>query len=213
MNKIKAVIFDMDGTLVDNIPYHEKSWIAFLNQHQIQISPESFSAQNHGTIDEMITRFFGNDLTVERLRNLGQLKEHTYRDFYKSDLKEISGLTLFLRNLQTKNIKIGLATMGDIPNIDFILDGLNIRNYFDEITGGHEVSKGKPDPEIFLKSLEKLNVKPEESIVFEDSLGGIQSALDANLKAIGITTSHSKEQLLDFGCSKVIVTYENFILA
>ena len=213
MNKIKAVIFDMDGTLVDNIPYHEKSWIAFLNQHQIQISPESFSAQNHGTIDEMITRFFGNDLTVERLKNLGQLKEQTYRDFYKSDLKEISGLTLFLRNLQTKNIKIGLATMGDIPNIDFILDGLNIRNYFDEVTGGHEVSKGKPDPEIFLKSLEKLNVKPEECVVFEDSLGGIQSALDANIKVVGITTLHSKEQLLDFGCSKVIDTYENFILA
>lgn len=206
---IKAVIFDMDGTLVNNIPYHEKSWISFLNLNGINISPEIFSPQNHGTIDEMITRFFGNELSAEDLKSLGQNKEQTYRDLYKNDLKEISGLTGFLKDLKQKNIKIGLATMGDLPNIDFILDGLNIKNCFDEITGGHEVSKGKPDSEIFLKSLEKLNLKPEECLVFEDSLGGIQSALNAFVKVIGITTSHSEKELLDFGCVKAIDDFEN----
>lgn len=209
---VKAVIFDMDGTLVDNIPYHEKSWISFLNDNNIEMSPENFSAQNHGTIDEMITRFFGNDLSPENLKILGQKKEQTYRDLYKNDLKEISELTTFLKNLKNKNIKTGLATMGDLPNIDFILDGLQIRSYFDEITGGHEVSKGKPHPEIFLTSLKKLNVKPEDCIVLEDSLGGIKSALDTGLKVIGITTSHSKNQLLSFGCFEVIDTYEDIDL-
>ncbi len=199
----------MDGTLVNNIPYHEKSWISFFNLNGINISPESFSAQNHGTIDEMITRFFGNELSDEKLKDLGQNKEQTYRDLYKNDLIEIAGLTAFLKDLKQKNIKIGLATMGDLPNIDFILDGLDIRNYFDKITGGHEVSKGKPDPEIFLKSVEKLKIKPEECLVFEDSLGGIQSALNASLKVVGVTTSHAEKELLDFGCIKAIDDFEN----
>ncbi|MEY8758845.1 HAD family hydrolase [Chryseobacterium tongliaoense] len=203
----KAIIFDMDGTLVDNIPYHEESWIIFLRHHGIDIKREHFGAQNHGTLDEMIIRFFGDDLSESRIYELGQLKEKAYQDLYKDHIREVNGLTPFLRKLNQADIKTGLATMGIPSSIDFILNGLNIRNYFYAITGGVEVSKGKPDPEIFLKTVEKLQIGNKDCLVVEDSMGGIKAAYDAGLKVIGITTTHSEEELMDNGCSYVINDY------
>jgi HAD superfamily hydrolase (TIGR01509 family) len=209
----KAIIFDMDGTLVDNIRYHENSWIVFLKEYGIDLDVETFAPQNHGTLDEMIIRFFGNDLSKDRLYELGIKKEEAYQNLYRPDIKEINGLTAFLQKLKQNNIKIGLATMGIPRSIDFILNGLNIRNYFQEITGGLEVVKGKPNPEIFLKSIEKLQVDVKNAIAVEDSMGGIKAAKDAGLKVIGITTTHSEEELMDNGCFKVINDYSNIEIA
>lgn len=208
----KAIIFDMDGTLVDNIPYHEESWIIFLKHYGIDMKRENFSAQNHGTLDEMIVRFLGNDLSETKIYELGLEKENAYQTLYKSKMKEVTGLTSFLQKLKQNNIRMGLATMGIPSSIDFILDGLHIREYFQEITGGIEVSKGKPNPEIFLKTIEKLQVDPKDCVAVEDSMGGIQSALDAGLKVIGITTTHSEEELMDQGCSQVIHDYKDAII-
>ncbi len=93
-----------------------------------------------------------------------------------------------------------LGTMGDMPNIDFILDELGIRPFFYSITGGHEIARGKPDPEIFELVLKKLNLTNKDCLVIEDSLSGIKSALNAGIKVIGITTSHSEEELKRNGC-------------
>lgn len=208
----KAIIFDMDGTLVDNIPYHEESWIVFLKEYGIMIEPENFAAQNHGTLDEMIIRFFGNDLSKERIHELGLAKENAYQNLYQPHIKEVNGLTPFLQKLKQNNIKTGLATMGIPASIDFILGGLDIKNYFDEITGGIEVLKGKPNPDIFLKTVEKLQVDGKDTLAVEDSMGGIKSAKDAGLKVVGITTTHSEEELMDNGCTFVIHDYTNIDL-
>lgn len=205
----KAIIFDMDGTIVDNIPYHEESWIIFLKEYGIIIEPENFSAQNHGTLDEMIIRFFGAETSKERVHELGLAKEKAYQTLYQNHIKEVNGLTPFLQKLNQNNIKTGLATMGIPSSIDFILGGLNVKNYFQEITGGIEVSKGKPNPEIFLKTLEKLKVEAKDAVAVEDSMGGIKAAKDAGIKVIGITTTHSLEELMDNGCAEVIHDYSN----
>lgn len=197
----------MDGTLVNNIRYHEESWILFLNQHGIDMEPENFAAQNHGTMDEMIIRFFGNDLPESRVKELGLKKEEAYQNLYRPHIREVNGLTLFLQKLNQDKIKTGLATMGIPTSIDFILQSLKIRDYFHAITGGIEVAKGKPNPEIFLKTLEKLNVNSKDTIAVEDSAGGIKAAKDAGMKVVGIATTHSKEELMDFGCCRVINDY------
>lgn len=209
----KAIIFDMDGTLVDNIRYHEDSWIVFLKEYGIDIDVETFAPQNHGTLDEMIIRFFGNDLSKERLYELGIKKEEAYQNLYRPNIKEVNGLTPFLQKLNQNNIKIGLATMGIPRSIDFILNGLNIKNYFHQITGGLEVIKGKPNPEIFSKTLEKLQIDGKDAIAVEDSMGGIKAAKDAGLKVVGITTTHSAEELLDNGCFQVINDYSKIEIA
>lgn len=201
---ISAIIFDMDGTLVDNIPYHKEAWIKFLKKHKINLDPDQFEAQNHGTIDQMIKRFFGSNTALKEVKKLGQEKESLYRTIYKDNIKEVEGLTAFLKELKSKNIKIALATNCDSPNIDFVLDRLHIRKYFDIIIGGHQVANGKPHPEIYNSVLKKLAIKNNQVIAFEDSKGGIESALKAGIEVAGITTSYKSDKLLEYGCFQVI---------
>ncbi len=209
MDDKKALIFDMDGTMVNSMPWHISSWLAFLKNHDIHLNEAEFEVHNHGNITEVLRRFFSEDkFSDDALIDLGNEKETLFRSMYKNDLKEIKGLTKLLQDAKNRHKKLGLATMGDLNNINFTLDGLGIKAYFDVILGGHDVSKGKPDPEIYLKMLEKLNVKPDDAVVFEDSKSGIQSSLAAGIQVIGLSTSHTKEELLSFGAAEVIKDFE-----
>ena len=200
MDKLKAIIFDMDGTLVDNIVFHKNSWLIFLMKHHISLDPVQFQAQNHGNIDEMIKKFFGPDLTTERLIELGQEKEKIYMDLYRNHIQEVDGLTDLLIEMNKKGILAGLATNSDLICSNFILEGLKVKSYFSAIARGDEVLKGKPDPEVFELILNKMNLKNYECLAIEDSLGGVHSALKAGIKVIGISTSHTKEELIENGC-------------
>jgi HAD superfamily hydrolase (TIGR01509 family) len=208
MNLPKAIIFDMDGTLVDNIPFHRDAWLEFLQKHGIHLQAHQFHAQNHGTIDEMMGRFFPQIKDPHQLYELGQEKERTYREMYRPHIREVHGLRPFLQQMKAKGIIGLLATMGDLPNIDFTLDSLGIRSYFSFTTGGHEVNKGKPDPEIFLLSMEKAGLKPEDCLVIEDSQGGILAAKRAGIQVVGISTSENKEVLVSLGCGLVVNDFE-----
>lgn len=203
----KAVIFDLDGTLVDNMPFHTDAWFRFLAAYNIHLQPQEFFAKSHGTIDEIVIRLFGDGLPESRIKELGQEKEALYRTLYSGKIKPVAGLSAFMQRLAGSGIHIGLATMSDTPNIDFILDGLAIRHFFKAITGGHQVSKGKPDPEVFLTTMQKLNVEKSGSIAVEDSIGGVRSALAAGMRVIGIATSHSEEELVASGCFMAVKDY------
>lgn len=212
MNLIpKAVIFDMDGTLVDSVPFHKKAWLTFLRNHEINLDDESFQAQNHGTIEEMMFRFFGPSLSNTQLIIFSEEKERTFREMYRHQIREVDGLTDYLESILLQKLRIGLATMGDQNNIDFTLDSLGIRRFFHSTTGGHEVGKGKPDPEIYELALTKIGVKAKDCLAFEDSIGGVRSAISAGIEVIGITTTHTHEELLDFGCIQVIDSFKELM--
>jgi beta-phosphoglucomutase-like phosphatase (HAD superfamily) len=207
----KAVIFDMDGTLVDSIPYHKKAWLAFLRNHEIHLDEESFHAQNHGTIEEMMFRFFGPTLINTLLIDFSEEKERTFREMYRPQIKEVDGLTDYLESIFLQKVRIGLATMGDQNNIDFTLDSLGIRRFFHSTTGGHEVGKGKPDPEIYELALTKVGMKAKDCLAFEDSIGGVKSAISTGIEVIGITTTHTREELLDFGCIQAVESFRELL--
>jgi beta-phosphoglucomutase-like phosphatase (HAD superfamily) len=197
----------MDGTLVDSIPFHQEAWLRFLASHGIHLRPDEFHAQNHGTIDEMVSRFFPAVQDSTALYALGQEKESMYREIYKPHIHEVAGLTPFLERIYTLGIQAHLATMGDQPNIDFVLDGLRIRSFFSSITGAEEVGKGKPNPEVFLRSIEKAKVHASDCWVLEDSKGGIMAGKSAGCLVIGITTSHSPEELISYGADRTVVNF------
>ena len=209
---VKAIIFDMDGTLVDNIPFHREAWISFLKKHNIILAPEDFLKQDHGNIYEMIRHFFGRDLPYEKVKVLGQEREKAYRDLYRNNIKEIDGVTVFLKKMSEMKIKASLATMSDTPSIDLVLNELNIRKFFHSITNGHEIQKGKPDAEIYNLALKKLGLKNTDCLIIEDSIGGITSARRAGIEVIGITTSHAEDELIANGCFSVISNFHDLIL-
>ena len=204
-----AIIFDLDGTLIDSIPYHYTAWLEFFRNNGVTMSIEDFHAQNHGTVHEMIDRVFGKDISQEKHDQLCFEKEHMYRESYRPHIKEINGVTPFLNNLKKNQHQIALATMGNQLNIDFSIDTIGIRSFFDCITGGDEVQKGKPDPEIFHLTLRKLKLEPKDAIVFEDSAVGVIAAKTAGINVVGITTSHTHEELMELGCVDTINDYSH----
>jgi beta-phosphoglucomutase len=203
----KGFIFDMDGTLVDNMYYHNQSWFHFFDKHNIQITQSEFDTIHKGTIIEVMQKLFGTDYPLEKLMAYGHQKEAIYREIYAPHVKALAGLHDFLDILKTKNCPIALATMGDWNNINFIFKALDIEHYFDIVISGSDVTQGKPHPEIFLKAAEGLGIAPKDALVFEDSMSGFEAACRANMAAVGLATTHTVEDIQGLGLLKVVNDY------
>ena len=192
----KAVLFDMDGVIVDNLPYHVEAWLLFCERNGISLTKEIFYKELNGmNSKDTFEWFYKKEMTRAEVEVLEEEKELLYREFYAEHRKPAEGLLTFLDELRSRGIKTALATSAGPGNIDFIVDGLGIRNQFDAIIGGAEVTKGKPDPEIYLKAAALVGVAPEDCWVIEDSLQGIASGLAAGARVVGITTSHKAQEL------------------
>lgn len=192
-----AAIFDMDGTLIDNTPYHFKSWQALFKKYgKGELSKETYYTEISGVpIMTTLKRLFGNDYDEAGLRELLKEKEEFYRKEYAPYLVAINGLENFLSEMKSDGVKMAMATSATVEDIDFILNKIPIRDDFDEIVNTSMVSRPKPNPDIFLKAAEKLNTEPSRCIVFEDSIAGIKAANSAGMKVVGITTGHPAQDL------------------
>lgn len=191
----KAVIFDMDGVLVDNGEYHFKAWARFCEKYGILFSEEEFRTKYFGQAnDNVLTGLMGKELSASEMNGLADEKEQMYREIYAPDICPVNGLTAFIDELKKANIRIGVATSAPKANVDFVTDALGIKDKIDVIVYDSMVSNSKPHPEIYLKTAELLQMKPSDCIVFEDSLSGTKSAFDAGARVIAITTTLPPEQ-------------------
>lgn len=195
---MKGIIFDMDGTMVDNMMVHHQIWQKVLKDLGLNWSIDKVKAEVHGVNTEILKRLFGNQYSDEERLKISNRKEATYRDYFKSRLELINGLPAFLERLHKANIPMAIGTAAPADNANFVLDTLNIRHYFKGIFHAGSVSKGKPNPEIFLKAAASLDLNPEDCLVFEDSVSGAATAKNAGCKAIIVTTTHSKEEFAHF---------------
>ncbi|MEY2793295.1 MAG: hypothetical protein RJA76_1287 [Bacteroidota bacterium] len=194
--QVEAILFDMDGVVVDNLPYHVDAWLLFCEKKQIPLTREIFYKELNGmNSKDTFEWFYKRSMTKDEIQVLEEQKELIYREFYAPFRKPAPGLEDFLHEIRKKGIKTALATSAGPGNIDFTIDGIGLRDQFDVIVGGAEVSKGKPDPEIYMLAATKLGVNPTKCWVIEDSLQGIKSGLGAGCKVVGITTSHTREEL------------------
>lgn len=195
---MKGVIFDMDGTMVDNMMVHHRAWQKQLAALGREMSIDKIKETIHGVNEEIVEKLFGNQYSAAQRQRISQEKEQAYREIFKNQLRLVPGLQALFDQLQEARVPLAIGTAAPPENVDFVLDNLNIRHLFGSVLHSMNVTKGKPHPEVFLRSAENLGVPIEECLVFEDSVVGAETALNAGCPVIIINTTHSPEEFRHF---------------
>lgn len=193
--RLKGLIFDMDGVVVDNHHYHFRAWMDFAKKYQFQLDEDIYREKFNGKTNKDLFEMIFGKITHEEIKKYSEEKEKAYQEIYKKDMKAHVGLIDFLEFARAQKFKIALGTSAPTGNVDFTLDTLGLRKFFDVIVDGSDVKKGKPDPEVYLLCSYKLGLEPKECIVFEDSLAGLESGIMAGCKVVGVATSHKRWEL------------------
>jgi beta-phosphoglucomutase len=198
-NAKRAFIFDMDGTIVDNMGFHTDSWLEFFARRGKQYDPDAFFRETAGAQGrEILRERLGSDIPDDEIAVLAQEKDALYREMYAPHREAIDGFEELVDAARARGILLAVATSAPPPNIVFTLDELDLRRHFDTVVGAADVRQGKPHPDVFLKAAEKLGVNPEDCIVFEDAPMGVEAARRAGMRAVVITTTLPPEAFSEF---------------
>ncbi|QNL50013.1 HAD family phosphatase [Olivibacter sp. SDN3] len=204
--KDHAVIFDMDGVICHTNPYHAEAFKVFFDKRSIPYTDEEFTEHMYGKHNSYIMQYFlKRALSKEEVTVLEDEKESLFREIYAQHVAPINGFLTFLRDLKVHGFKTGVATSAPRANLALILEKLMFAQQMESILSSEDVSTHKPNPEVYLKSAENLQVTPQHCVVFEDSFSGVTAALQANMKVVGVLSSHTQQELPP--CSAYIKDY------
>jgi beta-phosphoglucomutase-like phosphatase (HAD superfamily) len=197
MNKVGAFIFDMDGTMVDSMPHHAKTWLTFAEKHKVNLSIEEIMRRTTGRTGLECVRVLLDQPKLDEAQAwaLVHEKEQLYRDMFGPVFKEVAGFKSFATQARARGLRIGVGTAGDIHNVEFVLKHLQMNPAPDAIARGDEGLTGKPTPAIFLEAAKRIGVQTENCIVFEDAPFGIEAARRAGMRAVAICTGHTAAEL------------------
>ena len=188
--KYKAFVFDLNGTMVNDMPYHIKAWHEKIIQLGGTLTLDEMKHQCYGKNDELLERVFPGKYSLEERIKIGNEKEAIYRIEFKPFLKLMDGLDQFLKKADQENIKMAIGSAAIMDNINFVIQNMHIEHYFNAIISANDVKNSKPDPETFLKCAEALSVAPADCLVFEDTPKGVECALNAGMQAVVILGEH-----------------------
>jgi beta-phosphoglucomutase len=194
----KGIIFDMDGTMVDNMMVHHRAWQRKLAELGLDLTIDEVKEKIHGINEEILERIFGDRFTVEERRRISYEKEAAYREIFLPELRLVAGLQGFLERAKAAGIPMAIGTAAPTENVDFVLDNLSLRPYFTGVFDAKSVTKGKPDPEIFEVAAASLGLSTEDCLILEDSLTGAEASRRSNAKTVIVTTTHKQEEFAHF---------------
>jgi HAD superfamily hydrolase (TIGR01509 family) len=193
---LQAVIFDMDGVICHTNPFHSIAFKQFFAKRNLNPTEEDFKLHMYGKNNGYIlSHFLGRKIQGEELSELEFEKESLFREIYEPEVQPISGYLGFLNGLNELGLSIAVATSAPRANLDLILGTLAIKELMGSMLASEDVSKHKPDPEIYLKTAVNLKVDPAHCLVFEDSFSGVSAGLNAGMKVVGVLSTHKKEEL------------------
>jgi beta-phosphoglucomutase len=187
----RALIFDMDGVIIDSNPVHREAWDAFNRTCGLDTTASMHEFMYGKRNDEILREFFGHGMTSDELAARGAAKEALFRELMSPRLKAclVPGVEAFLD--RHADLPMALATNAERANVDFLLEGAGLRRFFQVVIDGHQVSRPKPDPEIYLRAAAELGVHPADTVVFEDSFPGVASAKSAGARVVALRTTHA----------------------
>ena len=197
---IKAILFDLNGTMIDDMEYHTRAWFGILNDDlNANLTLEEVKKEMYGKNSEVLVRVFGDKkFTMDEMDTLSIEKEKRYQKEFLPELKLINGLDELLKEAKARQIKMAIASAAIPFNIDFVLDNLHIRNFFGSIVSADDVATSKPHPETFLKAAALLEAAPADCLVFEDAPKGVEAAKSAGMKTVVLTTMHEKDEFAQY---------------
>jgi beta-phosphoglucomutase len=193
--ELRGFIFDMDGVVVDNHRFHFKAWMEFAKKHKFELNEVIYRDKYNGKTNADLFQMIFGELTSEQIHYYAMEKETYYQNLYADEMKPHKGLLDFLDYLRGHRYKIALGTSAPPMNVDFTLDRLFLRKYFDTIVDGSQVTQGKPHPQVYQLCAAKLDLAPAKCVVFEDSIAGLESGKRAGCMTVGVATSHSQNEL------------------
>lgn len=194
--------------MVDNMMAHHRAWQRKLRSLGMDMELEEVRRKIHGVNEEILLRLFGDRFNDEERRYHAQDKEAEYRRVFKEELQLLDGLPGFLKAARESELPMGIGTAAPKENVDFVLDNLELRDWFGAVKHAGDVMKGKPDPEIYQLVAEGLNMPVQECVIFEDSPTGAEAAYNAGSPVVVVTTTHEPSEFSHL--SNVLAYIEDF---
>ena len=206
--KLKGLLFDMDGTLVDNLAYHFMAFDAYAKREGFTLLEPVSLKINGMHSNDIFPLLLGNEVVAQYgLDRLNREKEEVYRDMYRPKIAPIAGVIELLKEAKKAGVKCAIGSSGCRENVEMIIEGLGIADLIDGSISGSDVTHGKPHPEIFTKAHELLGLKAEECIVVEDAVNGVLAGVRAGCKCLAVTTTATAEVLAEAGASLCVEDY------
>jgi beta-phosphoglucomutase len=191
MHQFKGYIFDMDGTMIDSMPWHLKAWEQVVRQLGSNISSENLKKELYGKNTGVLHRVFGpNRFDEATALRIGIEKEALFRQLYQGHVQPLPGLMDFLQQTKAAQIRMALGTAANRANVDFALQNLQLQHFFDAVVSEEDVQVSKPHPETFLLAAERMQVPPSQCLVFEDVPKGVEAASNAGMPCVVVSTTH-----------------------
>jgi beta-phosphoglucomutase len=200
---LKGVVFDFDGVIVDSHAVHQRAWRRFLESVGTSVSDEQLRFVLDGRKRDDILRHFLGNLDSDKLHEYGHQKEQIFRS-EAANVQVIEGLLAFLEDLEEARLLLGIASSGSRSRVEFLLGRLALRQRFRVVVTGDEVESGKPNPELFLRAAQDLQIDPTELVVLEDAFSGVKAAKAAGMRCVGIAQADGASILFDAGADHVV---------
>ena len=205
----EACIFDMDGVLIDSGAHHRAAWRALLEElGEEPPHPEFWRLTIGRPSEEALPLLLGRRLPGHEVLRLAKRKRDLYVTLARGAVVTVPGVSRFVAELERYNIPRAVGTSASSFDVDRLLAGAGLSRHFDVVVTAEDVTLGKPDPEVYLLAAARLRKAPEDCVVFEDSLVGVEAARRAGMRAIGVATAHTEAELLQAGAELVIADFE-----